>query len=142
VNLSDSERYELAYRRVWGALHRGDEPDLGQHERQLLHHLPREGGVALSWLARHLALPKSTTSVLLKDLERRGFVQRARDARDERRLAVVLTGEGHRRVQADTVLEPARLAQALERLPARRRASLLAGMDALAAAAEGLEPLS
>jgi DNA-binding MarR family transcriptional regulator len=138
VNLSDSERYELAYRRVWGALHRGDEPDLGQHERQLLHHVPVEGGVALSWLARHLALPKSTTSVLLKDLERRGFVKRARDARDERRLAVVLTGEGQRRVGADTVLEPGRLAQALARLPARRRASLLAGMEALAAAAEEL----
>jgi DNA-binding MarR family transcriptional regulator len=138
VNLSEPERYELAYRRVWGALHRGDEPDLGQHERQLLHHVPAEGGVALSWLARHLALPKSTTSVLLKDLERRGFLRRERDARDERRLAVVLTGVGHARMRADTVLDPDRLAQALARLPARRRASLLAGMEALAAAAEEL----
>src|SRR4051812_24895060 len=97
VNLSDIERYEVAYRRVWGALHRGDEAGLGQHERQVLHHVPVEGGVALSWLARHLALPKSSTSVLVKDLERRGFVRRARDARDERRLALVLTEEGHRR---------------------------------------------
>src|SRR3954452_5098155 len=110
VNVSDSARYELAYRRVWGALHRGDEADLGQHERQLLHHVPAEGGVALSSLARHLALPKSTASVLVKDLERRGFVRRARD---ERRLAIVVTGEGRRRVAADTVLEPAPLARAL-----------------------------
>jgi DNA-binding MarR family transcriptional regulator len=138
VNISDSERYELAYRRVWGVLHRGDESDLGQHERQVLHHVPAEGGVALSWLARHLALPKSSTSVLIKDLERRGFVRRARDVRDERRLAIVLTGEGQRRVAADTVLEPDRLAQALAALPERRRASLLAGMDALADAAERL----
>src|SRR4051794_4478653 len=138
VNLSDPERYELAYRRVWGALHRGDETGLGQHERQVLHHVPVEGGVALSWLARHLALPKSSTSVLVKDLERRGFVRRARDARDERRLAIVLTGEGRRRVAADTVLEPGRLAQALAALPERRRASLLAGMEALAEAAERL----
>jgi DNA-binding MarR family transcriptional regulator len=138
VNVSDPERYELAYRRVWGALHRGDEGDLGQHERQVLHHVPAEGGVALSWLARHLALPKSSTSVLIKDLERRGFVRRARDARDERRLAIVLTGEGQRRVAADTVLEPERLARALAALPERRRASLLAGMDALADAAERL----
>jgi DNA-binding MarR family transcriptional regulator len=138
VNISDPERYELAYRRVWGALHRGDEGDLGQHERQVLHHVPAEGGVALSWLARHLALPKSSASVLIKDLERRGFVRRARDARDERRLAIVLTGEGQRRVAADTVLEPERLARALASLPERRRASLLAGMDALADAAERL----
>src|SRR4051794_26018837 len=97
VNLSDVERYEVAYRRVWGALHRGDEAGLGQHERQVLHHVPVEGGVALSWLARHLALPKSSTSVLVKDLERRGFVRRARDARDERRLAIVLTEAGRPR---------------------------------------------
>jgi DNA-binding MarR family transcriptional regulator len=139
VNISDSERYELAYRRVWGALHRGDEANLGQHERQVLHHVPAEGGVALSWLARHLALPKSSTSVLVKDLERRGFVRRARDPRDERRLAIVLTGQGRRRVAADTVLEPARLARALDSLPERRRASLLAGMEALAEAAERLD---
>src|SRR3954462_8537428 len=138
VNLSDPERYELAYRRVWGALHRGDEADLGQHERQLLHHVPAQGGVALSWLARPLALPKSTASVLVKDLERRGFVRRARDARDERRPAIVLTGEGRRRGGADRVLEPAPLARALAGLPESRRSALLSGMDSLAEAAERL----
>lgn len=94
--------------------------------------------LALSWLARHLALPKSSTSVLVKDLERRGFVRRARDARDERRLAIVLTGDGRRRLAADTVLQPGPLAQALAALPERRRAALLAGMEALADAAERL----
>ena len=106
MNSPDHERFERAYRRVWGALHRGDEPGLSQHERQLLHHVPAAGGVALTDLARHLALPKSTASVVVKDLERRGFVRRRRDARDERRLAIVLTAEGRRRVAADTVLEP------------------------------------
>ena len=60
----------------------------------------------LTALARHLALPKSTASVVVKDLERRGFVERARDARDERRLAIVLSAEGRARVADDTVLEP------------------------------------
>jgi DNA-binding MarR family transcriptional regulator len=73
---------------------------------------------------------------VVKDLERRGFVRRRRDARDERRLAIVLTAEGARRVAADTVLEPAALARALAALPARRRAALLDGADALADAAE------
>ena len=45
-------------------------------------------------LAEHLALPKSTASVVVKDLERRGFVRRARDERDERRLAIVLSDAG------------------------------------------------
>jgi MarR family transcriptional regulator, organic hydroperoxide resistance regulator len=136
LNSPDHERFERAYRRLWGALHRGDEPGLSQHERQLLHHVPASGGIALIDLARHLALPKSTASVVVKDLERRGFVRRSRDRRDERRLAIVLTAEGERRVAADTVLEPERLAQALASLPDKRRLALLDAVEELADAAE------
>lgn len=136
MNGSETERFERAYRRVWGALNRPDEPGLSQHERQVLHHVPASGGVALTWLARHLGLPKSTASVLLKDLERRGFLRRLRDAGDERRLALVLTPEGRRRVERDTVLEPARLAAALEHLAPAQREALLGGLERLADAAE------
>ena len=138
MNSPDPERFERAYRRVWGALHRGDEPGLSQHERQLLHHVPAAGGVALSDLARHLALPKSTASVVVKDLERRGFLRRRRDTRDERRLAIVLTAEGRRKVAADTVLAPEPLARALDALPAARRRALVEAFEALADAAEQL----
>jgi DNA-binding MarR family transcriptional regulator len=138
LNSSESERFERAYRRVWGALHRGDDPALSQHERQLLHHVPATGGIALTALAAHLGLPKSTASVVVKDLERRGFVRRARDARDERRLAIVLSEEGARRVAADTVLEPEALARALAALPAGERAALLRAFEALADAGERL----
>lgn len=126
---------------MWAALNRPDDPDLSQHERQLLHHVPASGGVALTWLAGHLGLPKSTTSVLLKDLERRGFVRRLRDADDERRLAVVLSPEGRRRVERDTVLEPRQLAEALERLGAPDREALLAGLERLAGEAEAAAPI-
>src|SRR2546430_7249713 len=101
---SATEQCELLYRRIWGALNRPDEPDLSQHERQLLHHVPADGAVSLGWLAEHLGLPKSTASVLVKSLGQRGFVERARDSDDERRLAIALTGDGRARVAADTVL--------------------------------------
>jgi DNA-binding MarR family transcriptional regulator len=142
VNGSEAERFERSYRRIWGTLNRPDDPDLSQHERQLLHHVPASGGVALTWLARHLGLPKSTTSVLLKDLERRGFLRRLRDAEDERRLAVVLTHEGQLRAESDTVLEPARLAAALQRLRPAEREALLAGLELLAAAADAEQAAS
>ncbi len=135
MNSSDSARFERAYARLWRALHRGDEPDLSQHERQLLHHVPVEGGVQLREVAWHLALPKSTASVLVKDLERRGFLTRRRDPRDERRLAITLTAAGHERVRADLVLDPDRLSAALARLPAEERRALLDAMERLAEAA-------
>src|SRR5207302_9414875 len=133
MNSSDSARFERAYASLWMALHRGDEPDLSQHERELLHHVPAEGGVQLSQVAWHLALPKSTASVLVKDLERRGFLSRRRDPRDERRLAITLTDKGHDRVRADSVLDPDGLAAALASLPDDVRAALVEGMERLAA---------
>ncbi len=132
MNSSNAERFEVAYRRIWGALNRPDDPDLSQHERQLLHHIPRTGGVTLNWLAHHLALPKSSASVLVKDLHRRGFVTRTRDRNDERRLSIVLTDRGHRRVMADRVLDPGRLAESLRELPPPARTALLRGMEQLA----------
>jgi DNA-binding MarR family transcriptional regulator len=132
VNSSNAERFELAYRRIWSALNRPDDPDLSQHERQLLHHIPRTGGVSLNWLAHHLALPKSSASVLVKDLHRRGFVTRTRDRGDERRLSIVLTAKGRRRVMADRVLDPRRLGQSLDELPHTTRGALLRGMEQLA----------
>jgi DNA-binding MarR family transcriptional regulator len=120
------------------AFMRGDEPGLSQHERRLLHHVPEDGGTPLSALAHHLALPKSTASVLVKDLERRGFLTRARDPRDERRLAIVLSAEGAARVRADTVLDLERLEHALAALPDQVRRELLRGVEQLADAGERL----
>jgi DNA-binding MarR family transcriptional regulator len=138
LNSSESEQFERAYRRIWMAFMRGDEPGLSQHERQLLHHVPEDGGTPLHALARHLALPKSTASVLVKDLERRGFLTRARDPRDERRLAIVLSEEGAARVKADTVLDVDRLGRAFAKLPAQERRELLRTIEKLADAGERL----
>ena len=136
MNSSDSERFEELYRRIWGALNRPDDPELSQHERQVLHHVTPTGGVALTWLAGHLGLPKSTTSVLVKSLAARGFVERARDPADERRLAIRLTAKGRKVVDHDTVLRPDALAKAMRNLDASTRKALLAGLERLATAAE------
>lgn len=117
------------------ALHRGDEPDLSQHERQLLHHIPPEGGVQLNHIAWHLALPKSTASVLVKDLERRGFLTRRRDPSDERRLAITLTTRGQERIRADSVLDIRGLQTALAELAPVERRALVEAIEKLADAA-------
>jgi DNA-binding MarR family transcriptional regulator len=132
MNSSEAEQFERSYRRIWGALMKPDESDLTQHERQLLHHIPPRGGVSLTWVASHLGLPKSTASVAIKDLSRRGFVRRTRDRGDERRLALVLTEKGRRRVEADTVLDVVRLQASLDALPETIRAGLLRGIQRLA----------
>jgi DNA-binding MarR family transcriptional regulator len=141
VNSSANERFQDAFARVWLNLRRGDDPDLSEHERQLLHHIPaRAPGVTLGEVADHLALPRSSASVLVKDLARRGFVRRTRDRADERRLALLLTAEGARRVAADSVLDPERLGAALATLGASERAALVDALERVAEAGAGAGP--
>jgi DNA-binding MarR family transcriptional regulator len=141
VNSSANERFQDAFRQVWLHLRRGDDPDLSEHERQLLHHIPPTApGVTLGEVADHLALPRSSASVLVKDLARRGFVRRARDRSDERRLALLLTAEGARRVAADSVLDPERLDAALAALSARERDALVDALERVAAAGAAAGP--
>ena len=141
MNSSANERFQDAFRQVWLHLRRGDDPDLSEHERQLLHHIPAAPpGVTLGEVADHLALPRSSASVLVKDLARRGFVRRARDRGDERRLALRLTAEGARRVAADSVLDPERLDTALATLPARDREALVGALERVAAAGAAAGP--
>jgi DNA-binding MarR family transcriptional regulator len=106
-------RLERLYRDLWREFHRGDEDDLRQHERDLLSHLPTRGTVPLTWLSSHLLLPKSTASVLVKDLERRGYLTRRRRPDNERELAISLTPMGRRTVARYTVLNVQHLEQAL-----------------------------
>jgi DNA-binding MarR family transcriptional regulator len=136
---SATDRFEAAYGRCRAALGRRRDPDLSAEELALLHRLDVDpAGVALTWLAAQLSWPKSTTSVVVKDLERRGFVRRARRQDDERRLAIVRTPRGAARAAADRAFEPRRLAAALRALPPTLRAQLLDALECLAAEAERL----
>jgi DNA-binding MarR family transcriptional regulator len=134
--MSVAEQFELLYMRLWQALHRGDDPDLSQHELQLLHHVPAERPVSLNELAGHLGIPRSTCSEMVKGLAGRGFIHRRRDPGDDRRVQLSLTSTGAERVSSDTVLEPAALAQALAGLQAGELQSLVRLLEKVAAAAE------
>jgi DNA-binding MarR family transcriptional regulator len=136
-NQSYTEQFDRLYGRLWRALFKADVEDLSQHERQLLHHVGDERGIPLGVVARHLGIPKSSASEQVKSLERRGFLTRRRDPEDERRLSIVLTDTGAARVSGDSVLDLVRLAAALKKISAEDRKALLAGLERLAAAAEG-----
>lgn len=116
-------------------LRRPAAPDLTAAQLAALRVVERDR-VSLGGLAEHLGQPKSTTSVLVKRLERRGLLRRRRDPEDERRLAIVITAEGRRRVADDRVLDSTRLAAALRALPRSDRAKLLDGLERVAEAAE------
>src|SRR2546430_17695935 len=99
---SGSEQFEQLYRRIWGALNRADDPDLSQHERQLLHRVPADGAVSLTWLAEHLGLPKSTASMAGKRLGPRGVFERAPGKEDGTGRALRVPRDGAARAAGRT----------------------------------------
>ncbi len=138
--MSSAEQFESSYRKLWAALHRPDDPDLSQHERAILHHVPAKGGCSLTEIVAHLGLPKSSCSEIVKGLTQRGFLNRVRDPLDDRRLQLTLTPRGRVKVADDRVLNIGSLAAALDRLRPTDQKALVRLMEELADLSSTMTP--
>jgi DNA-binding MarR family transcriptional regulator len=109
---------------------------LSAHQASILDHLDPVEPTALMDLARHMGVTPSTMSIAIDRLARRRYVVRTRDARDRRRSALRTTPAGERIKQAQSVLEPARVAGMLRMLSPRERSRGLEGLTLLGRAAD------
>jgi DNA-binding MarR family transcriptional regulator len=103
----------------------------------VLHHLAMSGPLTVGEMARHFARAQSVVSEIVDGMEKKGLLERMRDARDRRRTLVWLTDEARavlaRRQQ---VLDPTRVAQAMRRMPTSKRTTLIDSLRALVHAAD------
>lgn len=131
-----------AYPRIYFACHRRHVYDAEQrrlvsaHQASILDHLDSVESTVLSDLAKHMGVTASTMSLAVDRLERNGYVTRERDAADRRRVRIRLTEAGLRVRRANSVLDPALVAEMLEQLPASERRDALRGLQILARAAD------
>src|ERR1700722_6171184 len=139
----DAVRQVMAhYPRIYFACHTRHVKDpktqrqVSAHQASILDHLDENDPTALVELARHMGVTVSTMSLNVERLVRRGYVRRTRDAKDRRRLRLLLTASGLRLREASTVLEPARVSAMLNELDADERAQALRGLALLADAAD------
>jgi DNA-binding MarR family transcriptional regulator len=129
------------YPRIFFACHQRHRRDpqtkkrLSAHQASILNHLDEVEPTGLLELARHMGVTPGTMSIAVDRLERRGFVRRARDPSDGRRVRLLLTPAGVRVKEASSVLEPQRVRGMLARLRAEEREAALAGLALLARAA-------
>jgi DNA-binding MarR family transcriptional regulator len=131
---ADAVRFEELFQAVYLTFHRrdGKRSELSGASRAVLHHLARTGPLTVGEAALHLDRTQSVVSEIVSQLQRNGLLERERDPADRRRTLVWLTPEGRARLARDReVLDTARLAEALDALPADAREALLAGMHAL-----------
>lgn len=138
---SDTQRLLDSYPRIFFACHTRHVRDpktrrvLSAHQASILDHLDTVEPITLLDLARHMGVTPSTMSLQTARLVRRGYVVRARDAGDRRRLRLRLSAAGERIRQAQSVLDPVRVRAMLERLSPAEREAGLDGMALLARAA-------
>jgi DNA-binding MarR family transcriptional regulator len=142
VTPSDVALVLEAYPRIYFACHRRHVYDAEQrrlvsaHQASILDHLDAVESTVLSDLARHMGVTASTMSLAVDRLERNGYVTRERDAADRRRVRIRLTEVGVRVRRANSVLDPALVAEMLEQLRPQERNEALRGLQLLARAAD------
>jgi MarR family transcriptional regulator, organic hydroperoxide resistance regulator len=109
---------------------------LSAHQASILDHLDTEDSLPLMDLARHMGVTPSTMSIAVERLVRQGYVLRARDRIDRRRVSLLLSAPGARLREAKSVLDLARVRGMLERLPPQQREQALVGLALLARASQ------
>lgn len=142
--MSDLDTVLRAYGRIGAACEPREVRDphgggrLSARHASILSHLDGVDPTMVGELAEHLGVTPSTMSLTLKRLEDGGYVRRDRDPWDRRVMNVRLTDAGVRMRDAQTLLDPVRVAAMLDMLTPADRAAALRGLRLLAAGADGL----
>jgi DNA-binding MarR family transcriptional regulator len=142
--MSDIDAVLHAYPRIYFACHvrhvrdPADGREVSAHQASILSHLDDVDPTMVGELAEHLGVTSSTMSLTLKRLEDAGYVRRDRDPSDRRVMNVRLTDAGVRVRDAQTVLDPERVAALLAMVGPLDRADALRGLRLMADAADAL----
>jgi DNA-binding MarR family transcriptional regulator len=124
------EVYRVAVRRIAD----GREA-LSVETTALLSHLAQAGPMSLTEMSLHFDRALSTLSAKVAALEADGLLARQRDDIDARRATIWLSPHGRQVLtEALDVLDRQRVSTAAERLTAKQRSQLIAGLHALTTA--------
>lgn len=97
----------------------------------IMQELHENSGLRVGELAKKLAIHQTTTSNLLDALEKRGYVVKTRDAKDQRVVKVKLTEEGSRTLQNAPAPARGLLPEALMQMDEANLARLDQGLQGL-----------
>jgi DNA-binding MarR family transcriptional regulator len=100
-------------------------------------HLSMSGPLTVTEAARHMGRAQSVMSEIVDGMERKGLVERMRDARDKRRVLVWLTDAALATLERErSVLSNELLVAAMDAMSASDRRKLVEGARALVRAAD------
>lgn len=124
----------IALIRAFG-LHRPDHTPCGEPvsvaEAHALMELARDAPLGQNELVARLQLVKSTVSRCVGLLEARGWVERRRDPKDGRAVALWLTDAGHQAAAHLAAARQAKFTRVLEHIPPEEREHVLLALTTL-----------
>ena len=130
-----------AYPAIFLACHRQhlreDEGGNAVTERQasILDHLDPVRSTTLSQLAEHMGVGRSSMSITVRRLSRKGYIRCKRDGKDARCVRLTLTAAGARVREQNTLLDPELVHELFGFMSATKLETALQGLEALAKAA-------
>lgn len=134
MGVAELQERLIAFVRVFGLL-RPDATPCGQplsvSEAHALLELCREPGLSQAALGERLHLEKSTVSRLVTQLERQGWVDRARQSTDKRVIQLHLTEPGRRTAARIATARADHFAKVLEHIPTAERQHVLDALGVL-----------
>ena len=110
--------------------------DLTPRQLLILSAVADNHGATQTEIVNHTNIDRSTTSDVIKRLQRNGLLQRRRSKKDARAYAVTLTAEGRRVLRRAEPLSRQIDARVLEVLPAGQRARFTEALSAIVKALE------
>ena len=111
---------------------------ISSRDSSLLAHLDASDAQTAGALAAHLGVAASTLSATLMRLESLNYLTRSREGSDKRFVAPKLTAKSREAIAATSVLDKARVAEALAVLTAKERAAAVRGLALLAKGATAI----
>lgn len=132
---------ERLYPRIYFACHTRHVRDpasqalLSSHQVSVLDHLDEVQPTLVKDLAAHMGVTASTMSLAIDRLEAGGYVRRARDPNDGRRVGVTVTASGAAVRRANSVLDQSLVQKLLGQLEPEERRRAIEGLQLLADAA-------
>jgi MarR family transcriptional regulator, organic hydroperoxide resistance regulator len=102
----------------------------------ILDHLEIDEPITLFDLSVHMGVTPSTMSITIERLVKLGYVERAKDKRDGRKVNLTLTKTGAKIKRSKSVLDPKLIEALLNRLSEEERGKAIEGLALLAYASD------
>lgn len=110
------------------------------HQATVLAQVDGAAGKTLTELAAAMGVALPTMSLTVDRLVAGGWLERARDPADGRRVSIRLTEAGQRMIKTRSLIDPERVRALLASLTPAERAAGVLGLTTLARAAQRLAP--